>query len=132
MEQVWADFLSSYTFQFLTILSAIYLITVVLAAIFQDRLLFFPSRVIETTPGIFRLEYETVTFPATDGERLSGWHVPHPNAKYTILYCHGNAGNIGDRVDYLKIFHVSNRTQLKFLIYFLINENFFHYNKFHE
>ena len=99
------DHLSGFVSYVMFYLSIIYLITVVLAAVFQDRLIFFPSRVVEITPKIFRLDYEEVEFPATDGELLSGWFVGHPNATYTILYCHGNAGNIGDRVDYLKIFH---------------------------
>ncbi|MBN9414166.1 MAG: alpha/beta hydrolase [Candidatus Eremiobacteraeota bacterium] len=30
-----------------------------------------------------------VEFPARDGTRLSGWHVPHPQPRGAVLLCHG-------------------------------------------
>jgi fermentation-respiration switch protein FrsA (DUF1100 family) len=53
---------------------------------------------IETTPAAFGLEYEDVELVSEDGRNLHGWWAPHPDARGTIIICHGNSGNIGDRV----------------------------------
>ena len=43
--------------------------------------------------------FRDVTFEAEDGERLHGWWVPAPGPSLgPVLLCHGNAGNVGDRV----------------------------------
>ena len=39
-----------------------------------------------------------------DGETLHGWWVPVADAKGTVLFFHGNAGNISHRIDYLTMF----------------------------
>lgn len=66
---------------------------------FEWRHAFRPDRTLEGDPSSAGLAYETVEFMAADGCRLHGWWIPHPAARGTILYCHGNAGNIGTRVD---------------------------------
>jgi fermentation-respiration switch protein FrsA (DUF1100 family) len=60
---------------------------------------FRPSRRMEGSPADVGLEAEEVAFFAEDGCRLYGWWIPHPEARGTILYCHGNAGNISTRLD---------------------------------
>lgn len=61
--------------------------------------LFFPDRVITTTPEDFALTFESVAIPTEDGETLAGWWIAaKESSRATILYCHGNAGNISDRV----------------------------------
>jgi hypothetical protein len=40
------------------------------------------------------LQHEDVWFESSDGTRIFGWFLPHPSPKMTILYCHGNAGNL--------------------------------------
>ena len=62
-------------------------------------LLYFPSREILETPAALGLEYDDVEFDTSDGERLHGWWVEaRGERRGHILLCHGNAGNIGDRV----------------------------------
>jgi fermentation-respiration switch protein FrsA (DUF1100 family) len=51
------------------------------------------------------LAYEDVWFPASDGVLLHGWLVPAPAARVTLLWFHGNAGNIGDRVPNIGYLH---------------------------
>lgn len=70
---------------------------IVLFAI-QDRFIYHPRRAIEATPGHFRVPYEEVRLLASDGETIMGWFVPAEIPVATILFLHGNAGNIGDRV----------------------------------
>jgi hypothetical protein len=73
----------------------------------EKGLVFFPTRMIEATPADLRLSYEEVFFPAADGTRLHGWFVPasSPGAKTTLLWFHGNAGNISHRVENLSLLH---------------------------
>jgi uncharacterized protein len=65
-----------------------------------NSLLFFPARKHVATPAQAGLGYEDVAIATGDGERLHGWWVPTPapTAVAHVLLCHGNAGNVGDRV----------------------------------
>jgi fermentation-respiration switch protein FrsA (DUF1100 family) len=74
----------------------------------QPRLIYYPDmpgRAIEITPDAVALDYEDVTLRTEDGESLHGWFVPHPSAVATLLFCHGNAGNISHRLDSIRLFH---------------------------
>lgn len=67
--------------------------------LFEWRNMFKPSRRMEGDPGDVGLAFEDVLFFAEDGTRLFGWWIPHPEATGTIIYCHGNAGNISTRLN---------------------------------
>lgn len=82
---------------------AAYLGVVMLMFLFQSRLVFVPSREISVTPKEVGLEFEEVRFKSADGTVLSGWFVPAKDARATVLYCHGNGGNISDRLDTLSV-----------------------------
>ncbi|MEX2500664.1 MAG: alpha/beta hydrolase [Wenzhouxiangellaceae bacterium] len=74
----------------------------------QARLLFQPhfgGRELEADPARLGLEFENVEIETVDGERLHGWWIPHPSANASLLFSHGNAGNISHRLDSLEIFH---------------------------
>jgi fermentation-respiration switch protein FrsA (DUF1100 family) len=76
--------------------------------IMQPRLIYYPDmpgRAIEITPDAVALEYEDITLSTQDGESLHGWFVPHPSAAATLLFCHGNAGNISHRLETIRLFH---------------------------
>ncbi len=69
--------------------------------------LFVPSRDVAVTPGQAGFDFEDIYFVTQDHVRLNGWLVKSaqmPQAAATILYCHGNAGNIGDRIEKLQDF----------------------------
>lgn len=76
--------------------------------VFQARLVFLPSRAIAATPARVGLDYEDVWLEASDGVRIHGWYIPHPQPRGTLLFFHGNAGNIGDRLESIAIFHRLN------------------------
>jgi hypothetical protein len=84
-----------------------YLLVVFLAFVFQDRMVFFPDPHLVGNPGNLGLDYEDVWIESADGYRLHGWFVPGPrdNARATVLFLHGNAGNISHRLEMLKIVH---------------------------
>lgn len=72
----------------------------------QSHLIYFPQRNIIFTPAQEGLPYESVMLTSSDKETLQGWFVPAPaEAKGTILFLHGNAGNISHRRDYLWTFY---------------------------
>ncbi|MGH7830190.1 MAG: alpha/beta hydrolase, partial [Candidatus Binatia bacterium] len=51
------------------------------------------------------LNFDDVFFTTSDGVKLNGWFVPYPGAKVTLHWSHGNAGNIGHRVENIKLLH---------------------------
>ncbi len=62
--------------------------------LFQSRLIYVPEAAIKTTPAAIGMHYEEVALVASDGVRLAGWYLPLADARGTVLFCHGNAGNI--------------------------------------
>lgn len=70
----------------------------------ERRLIYYPSRRLEGTPKDVRLSYEGVTFTTEDGLRLHGWYLPG-NGPWTLLWFHGNAGNISHRLENIRLFH---------------------------
>ena len=74
----------------------------------QSRLLYYPdmpSRALEASPADIGLAYETVRLTAGDGTRLHAWFIPAADARGTLLFNHGNAGNIAHRLDSISLFH---------------------------
>ena len=71
----------------------------------ETQMIFYPAAVIERTPRDVGLEFEDVFFTTSDGVRLNGWFVPHREAPSTLVWFHGNAGNIGNRVENIKLLH---------------------------
>ena len=74
----------------------------------QAKLLYYPdipSRDLTASPKDIGLEYESVSITTSDGVTIHGWFVPAQQGRGTILFFHGNAGNISHRLDSLKIFH---------------------------
>lgn len=47
---------------------------------------------------------EDIYFQTRDNVRLNAWFIPAKPGKPTIIYAHGNSGNMGDRVDVMELF----------------------------
>ena len=84
-----------------------YAAAVALVFVFQSRLVYYPEigREVTVTPQSYGLKFETVEIPTSDGENLQAWWVPVDGARGTVLFFHGNAGNISHRLDYLLMFN---------------------------
>jgi hypothetical protein len=67
--------------------------------IFEERLIFVPSRYPNGNWHPADLQCEDVTFATQDGVPLHGWYCPVPHPRCVFLMAHGNAGNITHRVD---------------------------------
>ncbi|PIE54606.1 MAG: alpha/beta hydrolase [Dethiosulfovibrio peptidovorans] len=94
-------FLSKIT-AFLLCLSLIFLAVVRLLFPF---LAFHPDRELRCTPTTVGLAYQDVPFMTKDGIQLHGWYIPVEPSRGVVLFCHGNAGNIGHRLESIGIFH---------------------------
>jgi uncharacterized protein len=62
---------------------------------FEERFIYFPSRALVATPADLGIPFEEVRF-GPEG-RLHGWFIPG-SRDVTVLWFHGNAGNISHRV----------------------------------
>ena len=94
----------------LQIVLLVYLGVVALIYFRQSALVFLPEmdRGHRASPADIGLPFVALTLATSDGEALDGWHVqakPGRDARGLVLFFHGNAGNIGHRLDYLGMFH---------------------------
>lgn len=74
----------------------------------QPSLIYFPEidRALAATPQQAGLPYEDVKLVTADGVTLHGWLIPAGEPpRGTVLFFHGNAGNISHRLDSLRMFH---------------------------
>jgi len=91
----------------LGILAAAYGGVVLLVYLFQSHLVFYPGtgRELIATPARIGLSYEDLHLETSDGISLHGWYIPATQPHGTVLFLHGNAGNISHRLDSVLMFH---------------------------
>ena len=74
----------------------------------QSNLVFMPSKDVIETPEILSIKFENIQITTRDNVNLDSWFVPAKDndlvGKGVILFCHGNGGNISNRISYLPIF----------------------------
>ncbi len=68
----------------------------------EKKTIFYPDKNIEMIPTDYHLEYADVHF-LSGGNKLHGWWIPKDGATHTIIYLHGNAGNISGRLEKVSI-----------------------------
>lgn len=71
----------------------------------EKHTLFYPNKEIEYSPKESGLDFEDIFFKTQDNLRLNAWFIPAQGAKFTLLICHGNAGNISHRLEKIIFFH---------------------------
>lgn len=86
-------------------LLASWLLLMILIYVFQSRLIFFPDKDIIMTPADLNLPYEDIYLNTRDGTRIHGWYIRHEAPRATLLFLHGNAGNISQRLDSVNRFY---------------------------
>lgn len=92
-------------FRIVRIAVLVYLGLVAALFVFQKHFIFHPRSAVDHTPARAGLDYEPVTIPTADGERLDAWWIPVDKPRAVILFSHGNAGNMADRTRYAPFFH---------------------------
>lgn len=86
-------------------LAALYLAAVALLYWRQSAMIHLPSKHIFQTPADVGLQYEDVWLKPEKDVKLHGWMMPHPNSRLTVLFMHGNAGNMALPLETYEIFH---------------------------
>ena len=85
-------------------LAAIPLVLLVFLRWYEPRLIYLPWPEIERTPADLGWTYQDLDLSAADGARLHAWFLPAAApARATVLFLHGNAGNISHRFDKLAV-----------------------------
>jgi fermentation-respiration switch protein FrsA (DUF1100 family) len=99
------------------VLSGVYTALALVLFFLQSRLVHLPNmpgRELMATPQQIGLNYESISLMTDDGIKLHGWYIPAQKSQGTLLFFHGNAGNISHRLESLVIF---NRLGLDVLIF---------------
>jgi len=84
------------------------------------QLLYHPAATDASTPANAGLTFDPVAFAVTDTgvSRLKGWWIPAAQGaqrtRFTIIYLHGQNGNLGDTVDALAQLHAAGVNVLAF------------------
>ncbi len=67
----------------------------------EDKIIYHPHKYPQGiwNPSSFNVKVEDVFFQAKDGTKLHGWYIPSANAQATLLWFHGNAGNLTYRLE---------------------------------
>lgn len=74
----------------------------------QDRMIFYPTRDLDATPQDVGLTYRDVFISVSNAENIHGWLIQAPfsdndtgtsKSVPTVLFCHGNGGNISHRLE---------------------------------
>jgi uncharacterized protein len=80
------------------LLAALYTLPLVYVYFFQRRIIFKTTCELHRDPSQFHWAFEEVLLPV-NGEHTHGWFIPLENARGWVLFSHGNAGNIADRLE---------------------------------
>ncbi len=96
------------------IVAVVYLVSTLFLFFRQERMIFYPVTEMAGTPFDAGLAFENIDFTSQDGTPLHGWFVPAENAAFTVLFCHGNGGNISHRSDTISQF---NKLPVNFFIF---------------
>lgn len=87
------------------IIAVSYLVVIVVLFFIQKKMIFFPSTNMVGMPSEVGINFEDVIFNTRDGVKLNGWFIPAEKAEYTVLFCHGNGGNISHRLESVVLFN---------------------------
>lgn len=88
--------------RFLLIVFGVYIFFAVILNFFQEKYIFFPSKEVFYPPK--ELNIKDVSLQTVDSKSLHAWWMQVPGAKYTVLFSHGNAGNVSGRIYQMRIF----------------------------
>lgn len=97
---------------FYSIAGVLCMMVVFSACRLEEKFIFHPTSTLPQTPGDMKLTFEDVFFETADKVRLNGWFVPHSKDAPTVLWFHGNGGNIGHRVENIRLLHDKVRSNV--------------------
>ena len=77
----------------------LYVLVALLAYLYADKLIFQPP------PASYRDNRQLIKVPSDDQTAISAVYLPNPGARYTVLYSHGNAEDLGIVMPLLQRIH---------------------------
>ena len=77
----------------------------ILVRYLENTAVFFPGKNVSLKPSQLGLPYEDLYLKTSDNVRINAWFLKNPKAKSTILFAHGNAGAMSDRLMRTKFFY---------------------------
>lgn len=83
---------------------SVYLLVCLVLYLVQGWLIYVPDRRYHATPRDADMPFEDLRLSTPDGETIAAWFVPTAGATRTVLLCHGNAGNMADRLIFMRQF----------------------------
>ena len=86
------------------ILVIVYVLIAFLAYTYQERLVFFPSKMPLNHTYDFCQDFEEFNLTTDDGAKLNAVHIKQDSSKGLILYFHGNSGNISHLIHVANLF----------------------------
>ena len=92
----------------MALFTSLFIIVVVLWGLvryLEMKVIFYPSKDIVQTPAVLGLSFEDLYVITSDKERINAWFIKAGQGASTIIFAHGNAGTMGDRLLKLKYLH---------------------------
>lgn len=71
----------------------------------ENTSVFFPGKIINVNPSQVGLAYEDLYIRTSDGVKINAWLSTSSPKASTIIFAHGNAGTMGERVLKMKFWH---------------------------
>jgi fermentation-respiration switch protein FrsA (DUF1100 family) len=93
---------SDYLLKAVSLAALVFLLFVFIRYV-EKKNLYFPLRTVEATPGSIGLEYEDIWVTTADGVGISGWFIRSASPRAVLIFCHGNGGNIGHRLEKVRM-----------------------------
>lgn len=87
------------------ILVSVWVLLSLLLYFFQPGFVYFPASKIVATPEAVDLSYEDIVLTTPDSVKIHGWYLPVKHPRATLLFLHGNGGNISHRLEKLSIYN---------------------------
>ena len=95
------------TWAIVRIIVAVYLGLCLWMLVGQSGYVYYPGPPGGVTPAYFGIDFENLKLRTEDGETIAAWFVPAPEDAHrgkTILFSHGNGGNMDIRLDSVRSF----------------------------
>ncbi|ACF14277.1 conserved hypothetical protein [Chloroherpeton thalassium ATCC 35110] len=83
----------------------LYVMVLIYMYAFQRRLVYLPEKRLNAFPDKLGLPYESLCLTTADKLKIHGWFIPAERERAVVLFFHGNAGNMSDRLESIALFH---------------------------
>ena len=104
-EEITKSLVKKGLFRIIRVLLIVYLLMCLGVYLFQAKLVFVPTKGEPAyTPENLGLEYEDLSLKSGQ-ETVHAWFVAAKENKGTVLFCHGNAGNLGHRLSTIRVWN---------------------------